>query len=109
MEWLIDSSLSAAGYIIVIEILLGVLLYLKKISLKQAIRGFICSPILLVCIFGISTLNRPKFDRVPDQKVEQGAYEAEIQYKSEGTINKTISIDDQYKDIVEDTKKKFEY
>lgn len=109
MEWLIDSALSAAGYIVVIEILLGILLYFKKVSLKKAIRGFVYFPILLICVFGLSTLNRPKFDRTPDQQVEQKAYESNIEYKSKGTINKTMSIDDQYKDIVEDTKKKFEY
>ena len=56
-----------------------------------------------------NSANRPKFDRVPDQTMQQNAYESEIEYKASKDINRTISIQEQHKDLVEETKKKFEY
>lgn len=109
IEWLIDSLLSA--WPIIIFYWCGLYIFRKvfKDSFKWSSKFFIITTLLLFLASAFNSANRPKFDRVPDQTVKQMSYESEIEYKASKEVEKAVSIQEQHKDLVEETKKKFEY
>lgn len=107
--WLIDSLLSSWGYILFYWTGLYVFRKLLKDKFKWGARFFVTTTLLLFLAIGFNSANRPKFDRTPDQTIEQKVYESEIEQKALGDVVKAIPVQEQYESIVKDTQKKFEY